>query len=80
MLSFDGRGIVRVGVPLFEKREGEEPGPRDLLGEEPRFVLIGDRDRGGISILPLREPLNTSVGSGIVPGTEKNQQNPPPLI
>lgn len=67
VLEFGWCDMARVGVAPFMIRDGEDMGPIDLRGEEPMFVLIGDLDRGGRRVLPLRTRPTTSVGSGIVP-------------
>lgn len=64
-----GCDIGRVGVAPFQIREGDDTGPRDLRGEEPMFVLMGDRERGGKRFFPLRARPITSVGSRFVPVT-----------
>ena len=71
VLLSGGCDIDRVGVTPFCTRDGEDTGPRDLLGEDPIFVLIGDRERGGKRFLPLRARLITSVGSGMVPNRKE---------
>lgn len=46
--------------------------PMDLRGDEFRLVFMGERDFGGGRMtLPFRADLRTSVGSGIVPASER---------
>lgn len=67
LLLSGGCDIVLVGVAPFKTREGDDTGPRDLRGEEPMFVLMGERDRGGNRFFTLRARPITSVGSRFVP-------------
>lgn len=70
LLLSGGCDIVRFGVAPLKTREGDDTGPRDLRGEEPMLVLIGERERGGKKFLPLRARSITSVGSMFVPVTK----------
>lgn len=54
----------------FQAREGDGTGPRDLRGEDPICVLMGERERGGRMFFPLRARPITSVGSRFVPITK----------
>ena len=68
-----GCDVALVGVPLFRFGDVDDIGPidrgMDLLGDELRYVLIGEVARGGRLILPFRVLLTNSEGSGIVPIT-----------
>lgn len=69
-----GCDVLRLGVPEID-RVGDDMGPIDRRGEEPKDVFIGDRARGGGSKgLPSRDNrwvLKTSIGSGIVPSVHQ---------
>ena len=64
LVIFELRRLER-GCGLSSKREEDNGGPSDLLGEDPSEVLIGDRARGGGRCTLLA--LSSTVGSAIVP-------------
>ena len=58
---------LRVGVSFVTGLYGEGKGPIDRRGEDPRFVFIGERERGsGKTVMLFLEPVN-SKGSGYEP-------------